>query len=504
MTSTMCDALLGGAEGLVHPLLMKAIFDGAARRDDFGSFAYLVLAYLALGLVMNTSGYFLSLWQMKIDNQIVGEISVKMLGSYYEKNYGDVLRNGSGHYVARIRSDVKDGLVPMLALVRTITVKCVTFMGLISVLVVISWQAFLSLSIIIPVAALISIGVGKKIQALTSVERENEAVLMSVLARSVAAFRMVCTFDLVSRTTAPVAKTIEDVLASGYSKFRVIRLLQRTSDLVMVVCDCCSILVGAIFVFNKRMSIGSFIAFMNAFWRSATTLIDIFKLSAEMQSHVATVGRVIDFMTDIRPPSATERGEQLNAEAIGFSYENQTVIGAFSIHLTPGQSALILGKNGTGKTTLANILAGHLAPSCGRLCLPRRISATTLPIAFPPVKVGDLCVDPGLLSSLHMDLAAIADALPDQLSAGQQQKLSLGMALSRDADLYILDEPMANLDTSSQAVAMLEIRRRTQGKMLIIIMHGSEELHATFDQIHRLDATSASAGLINGTVRIEA
>jgi len=142
---TLCAAVVGGAGALLHPLLMRGIFDAVSVGADFERFVYLVLCYLALGLSINGLSYLLSLWQQKLDNNIVGRASSDLLRAYFAKDYRDVLREGSGYYVARIRSDVKDGLVPMLALVRKMAVSIVTFITLVSVLIIISWQAFLIL-----------------------------------------------------------------------------------------------------------------------------------------------------------------------------------------------------------------------------------------------------------------------------------------------------------------------------------------------------------------------
>lgn len=163
------------------------------------------------------------------------------------------------------------------------------------------------------------------------------------------------------------------------------------------------------------------------------------------------------------------------------------------MHLEPGESALIVGQNGSGKTTLANILSGYLSPSQGQLELPARISAVTLPVLFPPIKVRDLGADGGLLGLFRIDEPDILDTYPDQLSAGQQQKLSLALALSQDADLYILDEPLANLDVRSRSIAMKEIQRRTRDKILVIIMHGAEEYYSMFDQVHMLGEDASYA-----------
>lgn len=492
---TLAAAAAAGAEALLHPLLMKAIFDAVSLRADFGSFIYLVVFYLALGVSLNVLNYLLSLLQLKVENQIVGQASSHLLGAFFVKDYREILREGSGYYVARIRSDVKDGLVPMLTLVRKMAVNIVTFITLVSVLIYISWQAFMILAVIIPVATLVSITVSKRIRNLTIIERDNEAALLDTLTKSVGAFKMVCTFKMLPTTLGTFSKSMDYVLDAGYKKFRVIRLLQGASDLTMVISDVCSIFVGALFVFRNQMTLGSFIAFMNAFWRSATTLIDFFRQTAELHSHSATINRLVTFMREQANAPYHQTGTAVCATAISYGYASERIISDFSMRVEPGKSALIVGQNGSGKTTLANILAGYLAPSGGQLELPARISAVTLPIQFPPAKVGDLPAHRDLLELFRIDEPGILDAYPDQLSAGQQQKLSLALALSTDADLYILDEPLANLDVETRSIAIKEIQRRTRGKILVMIMHGADEYASMFDQVHTLCSTAACVHL---------
>lgn len=82
-----------------------------------------------------------------------------------------------------------------------------------------------------------------------------------------------------------------------------------------------------------------------------------------------------------------------------------------------------------------------------------------------------------------MNLAGEANTQADELSSGQQQKLALALTLSREADLYLVDEPLANLDPGAQTIAMNLLIERTKGKSLVVIMHGFEEYHALFDRV---------------------
>jgi ABC-type bacteriocin/lantibiotic exporter with double-glycine peptidase domain len=480
---TLCMAMVAGAEAALHPILMKSIFDAVSTHKAYEDFIVLGLYYLLLGIFANIFNYLLSLWQIKIDNSIIANVSNSMLNSYYNKSFKNVLKNGDGYYVARIRSDVNDGLAPILGTVRGLIISIFTFIILISVLMYVSLQAFIILSIIIPISTTVTIIVGKRIRHLTNIERDNEAAVVDILTKSVAAFKMVNIFILRSTGLKTFSSTLENALESKFRKQRVVYGLQTVGDLTMVVSDVCSIIVGGFLVLRNQLTLGSFIAFMNAFWRATTTLIDIFNTWAQLHGYVAIVDRIVSFIEPEPRAFEFQTGSSVEARSIGFSYGTTQVVKDFDLLIQPGQKVLILGSNGSGKTTLANILSGLLPHESGTLMLPRTVSAMTLPIRFPPTLVKELPADIALLANLGVGSEDVLNSLPYDLSAGQQQKIAIALALSKQADLYILDEPLANIDTASSDVAMSEIMIRTNGRILIIIMHNAENYKSYFDQI---------------------
>jgi ABC-type transport system involved in cytochrome bd biosynthesis fused ATPase/permease subunit len=62
------------------------------------------------------------------------------------------------------------------------------------------------------------------------------------------------------------------------------------------------------------------------------------------------------------------------------------------------------------------------------------------------------------------------------------------MGLLKESDIYIFDEPLAGIDIDSKNSVMNEIFDRTEDKVLIVIMHGDEQFHKSFDRIVNLSA----------------
>lgn len=67
------------------------------------------------------------------------------------------------------------------------------------------------------------------------------------------------------------------------------------------------------------------------------------------------------------------------------------------------------------------------------------------------------------------------------------------MGLVKESSVYIFDEPLAGIDADSKHKVMSEIFRYTSGKLLIVIMHGGENFHSSFDQ--KIDLEEARINL---------
>jgi glycerol transport system ATP-binding protein len=143
-----------------------------------------------------------------------------------------------------------------------------------------------------------------------------------------------------------------------------------------------------------------------------------------------------------------------------------------SLTLQPGGFNTLLGETLAGKTSLLRLMAGLVAPSSGELWFGGR-NVTGVPVQkrrvsmvyqqfinYPNLSVFDNIASPlrvaGASSAdLKARVARIAEMLrltpllerrPHELSGGQQQRTALARALVKDADLVLLDEPLANLD----------------------------------------------------------
>jgi ATP-binding cassette subfamily B protein len=166
-----------------------------------------------------------------------------------------------------------------------------------------------------------------------------------------------------------------------------------------------------------------------------------------------------------------------------------TTVAIEDFELRPGEHVLLRGPNGCGKTTLLHIISGTLAPDAGVVTLPPRVASLTAPVNLPPLPVRELVPDPALRTALA--LTALADQLPTDLSSGQRQRTGVAALLAEEADVYLVDEPFANLDRDGRDLVLAAIESRTRGRGLLVVHHGDNDLDTRFDRVVTLSAATA-------------
>jgi ABC-type Mn2+/Zn2+ transport system ATPase subunit len=190
---------------------------------------------------------------------------------------------------------------------------------------------------------------------------------------------------------------------------------------------------------------------------------------------------------------------EMNDLAVG--YHRHAVVDHVNANAGPGSLVLLMGTNGSGKSTILRTLAGLLEPISGDVSvlgdipgtqhsrcayLPQHpASLTTLPLRARDVVAMGRFPQLGIVKRMRAhDRAAIHDAMvrmsvhPFQdkplhaLSGGQQQRVHLAQVLAREADVLLLDEPTAGLDAQGRnAVARVIAEERARGHVVVLATH---------------------------------
>jgi ABC-type lipoprotein export system ATPase subunit len=188
-------------------------------------------------------------------------------------------------------------------------------------------------------------------------------------------------------------------------------------------------------------------------------------------------------------------GALLTASGLGVSYGSTQIIRGLDLTLRPGADVALVGRSGSGKTSLLLALAGLLPPSAGsvqRFGLDYRDIGVVFqsPSLLPELSAAENVALPlrltdaagaqeahtravAALGELGMDSP---DALPGQLSGGQQQRVAVARVLAGRPRVVLADEPTGALDrvTARVVLAALRSHRDSVDGALLIATHDTD------------------------------
>ncbi len=151
---------------------------------------------------------------------------------------------------------------------------------------------------------------------------------------------------------------------------------------------------------------------------------------------------------EIRPPSEKKAGKELiEYPELGKTYDNFT-LSVESGKLYNDEILGILGPNATGKTTFVRILAGDIVPDNSKIDLKVKVSYKPQYIKPTDELVLSLRLNPELVE--RFGIKFLMEKKLNELSGGELQRVTIVDCLSRDADIYLLDEPSAYLDVEER------------------------------------------------------
>ncbi|TMN01403.1 maltose/maltodextrin ABC transporter ATP-binding protein MalK [Salmonella enterica subsp. enterica serovar Montevideo] len=198
------------------------------------------------------------------------------------------------------------------------------------------------------------------------------------------------------------------------------------------------------------------------------------------------------------------------------SFDGQHAVDDVSLTIYKGEIFALLGASGCGKSTLLRMLAGFEPPSSGQIMLDG-VDLAHVPPYQRPINMmfqsyalfPHMTVEQNIAFGLKQDklpkaeitsrvnemlglvhMQEFAKRKPHQLSGGQRQRVAIGRTLVAEPRVFLLDEPLSNLDAALRVQMRIEISRlhKRLGRTMIYVTHDQVEAMTLADKIVVLDA----------------
>lgn len=215
-------------------------------------------------------------------------------------------------------------------------------------------------------------------------------------------------------------------------------------------------------------------------------------------------------------PIAGGAGAGLGVRGLEVHFGPQRILGGIDLELGPFEHVAVLGRSGTGKSTLLRAVAGLVVPSRGEVRFAGEPWSEGAELRVPPGarRIGMLAQHPALWPHLsverhlsqvlrwrgvgaaerrervqamleRLDLAPLARRRPGELSGGQAQRVALARALVGGSQLLLLDEPLTHLDPRArrELADLIAAQARAAGAAVLHVTHEPREAALHSDRI---------------------
>jgi ATP-binding cassette, subfamily B, bacterial len=516
---------------VASPFLLRATIDTALPDKNLRLLILLVAGMIGIAAVSSAFGVIQTWISTKVGQQVMHELRTSVFGHLQRQSIAFFTRTRSGEVQSRINNDIGGMESVVTSTATSIAANLTTAVATGAAMVAMSWRLSLISLVVMPPAIYLSRKVARMRRAITT-EQQRELANLSVSIEeglSVNAIQLAKTMgtgpSLIRRFTASSAHLIDLELRSQLAG----RWRMASMSIIFAAIPAVIYLAAGLPVTAGIMTIGTLVAFttlQNNLFRPITGLLST---GVSVISSLALFGRIFEYLdlpvdiedpaqpTEIDPAQVTGH---VRLTGVSFTYPgaDRPAVTGVDLDVPAGSTLALVGETGSGKTTLASLIARLYDPTSGSV----RIDGTDI----RDIRLTDLAAVVGVVSQetylLHTTVrenlryakpqatdAEIEDAaraaqihdliasLPDgydtmvgsrghRFSGGEKQRIAIARTLLRNPRVLVLDEATSALDTETERAVQQAFDTLAQGRTTITIAHRLSTVRSA-DQIVVLD-----------------
>ena len=448
---------------------------------------------------------------LKIGIKIITNIQVLMAKKFLLSDISHITKKHSAKYLSNFTNDTKILFDVLIGVVVTFFKETLTLIALLCLMFYHDWQLSLLAIVMIPIAAISSKKIGKKMGKKVYLSLEASDKFMKFLSELIKGSWLIKIYQKEEDELKKISMIID-------GKFKALRKVEQTKFSTAPIMEIISAIAIAIVVFfagyrsmQGAITLGQFVSFLAALMLAYQPVKALAGINVGIQEGIAAAKRIYEIIdqkneiyNDENAPSLKLKKATLEFKNISFMYPDGThALKNLSAKIEGGTKVGLVGISGSGKTTFLNLIPRFFNLEHGTILIDDQnintINLNSLRKEISIVSQDVILFDDTIRSNILYGNTSASDdeiinsckfaaaqdfieKLPNKyetvigengikLSGGQKQRLSIARAILKDSPIILLDEATSSLDSESEAVIQKAIENLTKNKTTIIIAH---------------------------------
>ncbi len=496
---------------LVLPGASKFLIDDVIANSDLDMLKILVGVVIGAIIVQSATSFALTQILSVEAQHLIAKLRVKVQKHiiYLPVRFFD--NSKSGELVSRIMTDVEGvrnlvgtGLVQLFGGLLT---------AIISLILLIRISPWMTLYVLVPVSifGFISLKAFGYIRPIFRERGKINAEVTGRLTETLGGIRVIKGFNAEKQEVKTFETGVEKLFLNVKKSLTSTSLVTSSATFLLGLASIGIMGIGGYMIIQDQMTLGDFLAFTLYLGFMIAPIVQMSNIGSQLTEAFAGLDRTEEIMNMKAEDDGSERTlqvDKINGEVVfdkvSFAYEEgKPVIENISFEARPGSVTALVGSSGSGKTTIAGLVASFLNPDSGTITIDghdlSKVSLESYRSQLGVVLQDDFLFEgtirenilfpkPNATEAELMDAAKAAfvteftDRFEDgldtligergvKLSGGQKQRIAIARAILANPRILILDEATSNLDTESESFIQESLNRLMKGRTSFVIAH---------------------------------
>ena len=507
-------ALIIDILALIKPYLVKMLIDDFLKngvyKNEILNVSLIGYVYIGLVLLENFLDYFNSTRTNIIGESVVYDLRNKMYEYMEKANIRFHDKVPSGTLFVRIISDIEDVYALFSDVITTFIKDIFIIVGLLCVMIYISYKLALISLLIIPLIIITSLVLTKLLNKTYAAVKTVRTKMNIFFSESIYGIKLIKIFNRQKEKQ----RECENVTEEFRKTIKPTGLYQGLLPAIMTLIENLGIAIVIWTVINnwlgETLNVGviyMFITYLKNIFDPINRIIDNVEIVEEAVTSIDKVYDILDQKEFVEDFESGERIEKIKGKIefknVWFAYEGENwILKDVSFTIEPGQSIALVGKTGSGKTTITNLINRFYTIQKGQILIDG-IDIYSINLTDLRRNIGTILQDPFIYAKSIKDnvkmfnnidddriekaikLASANEFVENQengideiarergnsFSAGEKQLLAFARIFALNPSVFILDEATANIDTTTEQLIQESVDRLSAEKTSIFIAH---------------------------------